>query len=187
MSSYYLTVVHGLLPEGYSFILNLDKDLLIEIGFQLFNTIFLCLFLGYILYKPVKNFLQARKDRIAGDLKSSREAKQEAETVLKEYKTKLAEIAEERTAILEKAREEAAANRAIIIEEANKEATELKERAKLQIERDREEAQDEIRLQIIQVSTLIASRFVKESLNESAQNKIVEDVIKDLGDVKWQS
>ncbi|MCD8089291.1 MAG: F0F1 ATP synthase subunit B [Clostridiales bacterium] len=187
MSSCYLTVVHGLLPEGYSFILNLDKDLLIEIGFQLFNTVFLCLFLGYILYKPVTKFLKARRERIAGDLKSSREAKEQAEALLKKYEAKLNEIADEKAAILEKAQQEAAANRSLIIEEANKEASDIKARAKLQIERDREEAQDEIRLQIIQVSTLIASRFVKESLNESTQNMIVEDVIKDLGDVKWQS
>ncbi len=179
MYSYFLTID--------SFILTLDKDLITEIVFQLINTGILCAVLGWLLYKPVLKFMNARKERIATDISEGKKARKSAEEVLAEYKARLAELEAKKAEILETAQLEAKANRTEIIAQANKEAESIKARAELQMLREQERAKDEMRFQIIQVSSLIASRFVKESLSQTGQNEIVEDVIKGLGDVKWQS
>lgn len=170
-----------------SYILTLDKNLLVDIGIQLINTCILCFVLSKLLYKPVLNFMRDRRERIASNITDAEKKLKEAEAALAEYKGKLSKIQAERAALLDEANREANANKQVILEAAKQEANEIKARAMLQIEREQEKARDEIRLQIIQVSSLIAGRFVSQSLTEDIQEQLVNDVIKDLGDVKWQS
>ncbi|MCD8238905.1 MAG: F0F1 ATP synthase subunit B [Clostridiales bacterium] len=170
-----------------SFILTLDKNLLVDIGIQLINTCILCFVLSKLLYKPVLNFMKKRRERIASEISNADNKLKDADAALAEYNKKLAEIHAERAALLDEANKEANANKQAILEAAKQEAAEIKSRAMLQIEREQEKARDEIRLQIIQVSSLIAGKFVAESLTEAKQEQLVNDVIKDLGDVKWQS
>ena len=54
------------------FILSLDINMLKDLAFQLLNTVILCAVMSYLLYKPVKNFLAARRDRIEGQINSQR-------------------------------------------------------------------------------------------------------------------
>lgn len=178
MNSYFLTVG--------SYILTLDENLLIGIAEQLFNTCLLCAILSFLLYKPVLKFMRARKQRISDNITEADSKLKEAERVLNEYNERMKDIQAERSLILEAANKEANANKALIIEQAKKEAADIKNRAKLQIARDEEKARDKIRLQIIEVSSLIAAHFVDNSLSDDKQTKLVDDVIKGLGDVKWQ-
>ncbi len=178
MNSYFLTVG--------SFILTLDKNLLVELAFQLFNLCVLCAILSFLLYKPVLRFMRSRKEKIAGNIADAEDKLKSAQSILDEYNERLRSIQQERSAILEAANREANANKALIIEQAKKEAADIKNRAKLQIAREEEKAKDKIRLQIIEVSSLIAAHFVDNSLSDDKQTKLIEDVIKGLGDVKWQ-
>ena len=73
------------------------------------------------------------------------------------------------------------------IEEAKKEAEAIKSRAMLDIQREQDKAKEDIRLQIIEVSSLVASKFISENINQAEQNKLVDQVIADLGEVKWQN
>lgn len=68
-----------------------------------------------------------------------------------------------------------------------KEAESIKNRAMLDIQREQEKIKEDVRLQIIEVSSLVASKFIKENINEAEQNKLVDQVIADLGEVKWQN
>ncbi|MCD8215437.1 MAG: F0F1 ATP synthase subunit B [Clostridiales bacterium] len=170
-----------------SYILTLDSNLLVDIGIQLINTCILCFVLSKLLYKPVLNFLKNRKAKISGELDDAKAKLEEADALLAEYNKKLAEFQNERAALLDEANKEANVNRQLIIDAAKQEASEIKARALLQIEREQEKARDRVRLEIIQVGSLIADRFVAESLTEDRQEQLINDVIKDLGDVKWQS
>ncbi|MCD7905734.1 MAG: F0F1 ATP synthase subunit B [Clostridiales bacterium] len=170
-----------------SYILTLDSNLLVDIGIQLINTCILCFVLSKLLYKPVLNFLKNRKAKISGELDDAKAKLEEADALLAEYNKKLAEFQNERAALLDEANKEANVNRQLIIDAAKQEASEIKARALLQIEREQEKARDRVRLEIIRVGSLIADRFVAESLTEDRQEQLINDVIKDLGDVKWQS
>ena len=55
------------------------------------------------------------------------------------------------------------------------------------IQREQEKAKDEIKKQIIEVSSIMASRFVAEAIDREKQEKMVDEVISDLGEVKWLS
>jgi F-type H+-transporting ATPase subunit b len=165
----------------------LNQQFLIQLAWQLFNTAILCFILTKLLYKPVKKFLADRKEKIANEIDTAQEKLKEAEALKLEYSAKLKEIDNEKTEILSAARSRAKLNEQQIIDEAKKEAQSIKDRAALDIKRAEEKAKDEIMKQIIEVSSLMASRYIKASMTEEEQNRLVDEVISDLGEVKWQN
>lgn len=170
-----------------SYILTLDSQLIYSVIIQLISTSILCLILSKLLYKPVTDFLQKRKERIENNINEANQKLADADSLKAEYEIKLKEIEKEKATILEEARTRAKQNEATIIEEAKKEAEAIKNRAMVEIQREQDKAKEEIRLQIIEVSSLVASKFIAKNIDEAEQNKLVDQVIADLGEVKWQN
>lgn len=170
-----------------SFILTLDVQLLYSVIIQLITTGILCTILSKLLYKPVTQFLEKRRERIENNINEANKKLADADSLKAEYEIKLKEIEKEKATILEEARARGKQNEALIIEEAKKEAESIKNRAMLDIQREQEKIKEDVKLQIIEVSSLVASKFIKENINEAEQNKLVDQVIADLGEVKWQN
>lgn len=170
-----------------SYILTLDSQLIYSVIIQLISISILCLILSKILYKPVTEFLQKRRERIENAINEANQKLTDADSLKAEYEIKLKEIEKEKATILEEARIRAKQNEATIIEEAKKEAEAIKNRAMVEIQREQDKAKEEIRLQIIEVSSLVASKFIAKNIDEAEQSKLVEQVIADLGEVKWQN
>lgn len=163
----------------------LDQQTLIQIGIQLINTAILCFFLSKILYKPVINFLKARKEKVAGELDSAQAKLEEASKLKSEYEQKLKDIDTEKRNILEQSRAEALKNSGKILAEAKAEAEAIKQRAMTDIEREQNKAKDEIKNQIIEVSSLVSGKFIAAKMTKEEQDKLVDDTISGLEDVEW--
>ena len=131
--------------------------------------------------------LAARREKIEGQINSAETQLAEANKLKAEYEKKLSEIDKETEAILGEARNRGAQREQEIIAEAKKEAETLKNRAMVDIQREQEKAKDEIKKQIIEVSSLMAGKFVAASIDQNEQNKLVDEVISDLEEVKWLS
>lgn len=170
-----------------SYILTLDSSLLTGVIFQLISTGILCLLLFKILYKPVINFLENRKQKIETNIKEASEKLSQADQLKFEYEIKLKDIEKEKSSILEDARARAKQNEAQIIEEAKKEAEAIKNRAMLDIQREQEKAKEDIRLQIIETASLLANKFISKNINENEQKELIDNVIADLEEVKWEN
>lgn len=170
-----------------SYILTLDKQFLYQVIIQLISTGILCFILYKLLYAPVTNFLQKRRERIENNINEANTKLAEADSLKAEYEIKLREIEKEKATILEEARNRAKENEVQIIEEAKKEAETIKNRAMLDIQREQEKVKEEVRLQIIEVSSLIASKFISEKISQVEQNKLVDQLIEDLEEIKCQN
>ena len=169
--------------DGY--VIMLDQQTLIQIAIQLVNTCILCFALSKLLYKPVTKFLNARKERVANQIDTAQNRLNEAEALKAEYEEKLKNIEVEKNTILEKARVQAKANGQQIVAKA--EAENIHTRAMTDIKREEEKAKDEIKKQIIEVSSLVSGKFIAAKMTEEEQNKLVDDTISDLEGVKWQN
>ena len=86
--------------DGY--VIMLDQQTLIQIAIQLVNTCILCFALSKLLYKPVTQFLNARKERIAQQIDDAEERLRAAEALKAEYENKLKNIESEKNYILER-------------------------------------------------------------------------------------
>lgn len=173
------------LLETTGTIIDFGPEMLGNLALQLVNTLIIIGILAYILYKPVKEFMQKRTDSIEGQLNDASTKQKEATELKALYEQKLKNIEVERGEILESARRRALEQESHIIEEAQKEAQVLRNRAKTDIEREKQKVKDDMRGQIVEISTLIATRYVESAINEEAQNKLLDEVISDLGDATW--
>lgn len=167
------------------YMIDFSAQFLRDFGFQLLSTIIIIFILAKLLYNPVREFLAKRKERIANDIKSADHANTEANELKAEYERKLADIEKERTAILDDARKIAKEVEVEIIASAREEVEILKNRAEIAIKREEERARDDMRKNIIDLSTLLASSVIAGNIDEETQNKLLDEVIDGLGEVKW--
>ncbi len=169
------------------YLLSLDQQLISQMILQSISTIVLALILAKVLYNPVKDFMKKRSEGIKAQLETAKKSEENAKVLKNDYEKKLGKIEIERTEILEDARKRGKDTEFEIIQEAKNEAKAIKERAMKDIEREKERAKDEMRTQIIELSSELAKKYVEKTIDEETQNKLLDEVISSLGEAKWQA
>lgn len=152
---------------------------------QLFALFLIIAILAKLLFKPVSEFLEKRQAMIAAQVNDATNAKKDAEGLKKDYESKLVNIEAKANEILKEARVKALAREEEIINEARNEAENIKAKAFKDIELEKERVQAEMKQEMIEVATLMASKFVQESMTAEKQNALVDEMIKEMGDVQW--
>ncbi|MGN0492533.1 MAG: F0F1 ATP synthase subunit B [Acutalibacteraceae bacterium] len=109
------------------------KDLIINI----INIIVLFVIVRGLAYKPVKKFLDARKERVAKELADAAAAKQTAEEEALKYKELTEKSRAEGTKIINEAERTAKQSAAEIIATARQSAAEITEKARENAEKER--------------------------------------------------
>ena len=183
--------IFGLFPgldwPGFPRVLGFDAAFVQGWIIQLVNTAVLVLALGFILYKPVLNFIKSRTARIQQQVDEAAQNLAESETLKKEYEEKIRNIDAERDEILEAARVRAREKEAQIIADGHEEAELYLSRARLEMERELEKAKDDMKTEMVELSTLMAGLFIEKSIDPAIQNQVVEETLKDLEEeVSWQ-
>lgn len=181
------SLISVLAAEQAGRIIGFDAQLLTDLGMQLFNTFLIVIVLYMVLHKPVTAMLDKRKEGIAKNIDDAKAAKADAIELKAEYEQKIAKIDEEAAKLLKEARAKALAREEEIIAEARKEAEAIKAKAAADMALEQERIKDEIKTQMIDISTLMASKFVAFSIDEVKQNQIIDEVIEEMGDVQWLS
>lgn len=166
-------------------ILTIDIDLLKEIGIQLFNTFILIFVLSKFLYNPVVKFMKKREEKIKTELANANEISQKVNELKKEYDLKMQNAKKESATILDDARRRALENENFIIEDARNEADLLKKKTQSDIEKFKEQVKDEIRHETILVATEMAKKIVKVSISDKQKEKILDETIKEMENLKW--
>lgn len=171
------------LPEGRVF--GLDSQTLIQIGMQLLNGILLALALGFLLYKPVKEFLRNRAQRIQSGIDHADAAMTQAKALIAQYEAKLSGISQERAEILEAARQEAQEKSKAILLEAAEQASQIRRDSKESAHEDKKRLWEEMRLEVIDISALIAEKYIGESLDDKARDRYVDQVLSRMEEGQW--
>ena len=117
-----------LAEQDYSFLFNLDAQLLFDTLLLAIAVFFLFLAMSYLLFNPARKMLRDRQNRIEQDIDSAKEDKESAAALKAEYEGKLKEVDKEAEAILAEARQKAIKNEAKIIDEAKEEASRIRAR-----------------------------------------------------------
>ncbi len=118
-----------------------------DLGSAIWNLIIFLMVLGILskfVWPGILGGLQAREDKIRGDLQSAELANAKAHSLLGEYQTKLNEAATQVQTMLADARRDAEANGQKIVAEAKSEAERQRERAVADIETAKKVAMAEL-------------------------------------------
>ncbi len=139
--------------------LNVDWQ---QILLHLFNFTILFAVLYFLLYSPVKKFMDGREQHYREmDDKANAEL-QKAEDIKAEYSKRLDSAADEIASMKEAARKEAEESARLRLEQAQAEADKLIKSAKSSIERDRQKMISDARNEISDIVTNAVEKIVSE-------------------------
>ncbi len=168
-------------------IFGLDPQTLFDTSITLLAMLVLFLLLSYLLFNPARDFINKRKQFIAGQLEEAASAKKDALDMKVEYDSKLAKVEEESAELLAEARKKAKKRENDIVAEANEEAHRIVVRAEKEVALEKDKVRDEMKQEMVQVATLMAGKFVAQSMDEKTQAELVAETLKDMGDDTWQN
>ena len=169
------------------FLFNLDSQLLFDVVFVLIAVFFLFLIMSYKLFNPARKLLQDRQKRIQDDIDNASNDREEAQALKAEYEAKLKNVDKEAEAILSETRQKALKNEAKIIEEAKIEASRIIARAQEEAELEKKHAMDDMKQEVIQIASLMASKVVAANIDTNIQNSLVDETLREMGESTWQS
>ena len=128
---------------------DLDFQLLHDAVITAVAVFVLFLFMSYMLFKPTRELLRKRQERIEADLESARTDKDDAEALKNEYEAKMANAQKDADAVLAEARQKAVKNEEMIISQAKDEAAGIIRQAHNEAELEKRKVADEVKTQII--------------------------------------
>jgi F-type H+-transporting ATPase subunit b len=133
-----------------------------------------------VAFPKLREVVEARENKVRGDLEDAENTKAEAQKQLDEYKQQLSEARGEANRIIEEARRSAEDVRKDIIARSEKEAESIVTRAKEQIETERQRTLQELQGQIAELSIELAEKVVGRSLDGDAQREMVDAYIREV-------
>ena len=176
-----------MLAEEYTFLFNLDAQLLFDKALLAIAVFFLFMLMSYLLFNPARKLLKDRQERIANDIDSAKEDKESAAALKAEYEGKLKDIDKEAELILAEARQKALKNEAKIVDEAKEEASRIIKRAQEEAELEKKHAMDDMKQEMIQIASLMAQKVVAASIDTDIQDTLVEETLNEMGESTWLS
>lgn len=166
---------------------NLDAQLIFDACTLAIAMFVLFTFLSYMLFEPVRNVLEKRRQAVADEQENAAKDREEAALYKAEYEKKLKEIDKEAEQILSAARKKAMQNEAKLIAGAKKEAARILARADAQIEQERRHALDDMKQEMISIASMMAAKAVSSSMDVKVQEELLDKTLKEMGENTWQS
>lgn len=132
-------------------------------------------------YPAMKKGMNARTERIQGDLDAAETQRTEAGTVLAEYQAQLAEARTESARIIEEARQSADEVKANLVAKAETDAAEMRTRAAADVETAKAQAMTDLRSEVATLAIGAAEQVVGRNLDQETNTALVEAYIDQVG------
>lgn len=144
---------------------------------QLVNFLILLIVLRLFLYKPILRILDERKRRIEEGLMRSEQAATQAAASEDAARLAMEEARNESRAVIQRAQETAGRLRGELEEQARAQAEQIVERARAEIQLEREQAIQQLRSEFAGLAMLAAERVIGQSLDRQAHQRLIDEVI----------
>ena len=165
----------------------LDAQLAFDTVVLALSMLLLFTVLSFVLFNPVRDLLEKRRQRIVDDQESAKKEKEEAIAYKEEYNEKLKEVDKEAQEILSAARKQAKQNEAKIVAEAKEEAARIIARANAEIELEKKRALDDMKQEMITIASMMAGKVVAASIDTKVQESLIDETLKEMGEGTWLS
>lgn len=150
--------------------------------FAIIAFLILYLLLNKYAFGPLVDIMEKRRQLIAEQVGSADKNRQEAEKLVSEQKEAFQEARKEAYDLIEEARNTSNKQAETIISQAKEEASRLKEDALRAIDIEKNKAVAELRGEVGALSVKIASKIVEKEVDAAAQQGIVDQYLKKVGD-----
>lgn len=149
------------------------------LGQMLLFGILFFVFRKYV-YSPVLKILDERRSKIEKSLEQAKELDQRTQKLQEEIEAKMQEAKKQGDTLIAQSKEVGEQARNEILIRANKEVSQLLEKARTDIERQKEEMLAEIRDYIVKTSLVVVGKVLEDKLDEKTREKFVVDSLEEL-------
>ncbi len=134
-----------------------------------------------IFLPQLKGWMESRQKRIEEQLATAEKRQKEAETLKSDFDKKVRELEQNTADILQRTRQDAAHSRDEVIQAARKEAELILLEARKAIESERLAVTQSLQKEVGNMAVAIAEKILRSSVDVKAQEKLVQEGVKELG------
>jgi F-type H+-transporting ATPase subunit b len=149
--------------------------------YQAINFIILIVILGYLFNKFIRPMLKKRSDDIKNAFAEIEKQKLDVEALKKECLNQLDQIKHSAKTEIQKAMVEGSHIKEGIKGEALKESEQLLEKARHEIDQEKQKALSEVRKEVATLSILATRQLLKKEIDETTSRNLVDSFIDELG------
>ncbi|MGL5352350.1 MAG: F0F1 ATP synthase subunit B [Clostridium sp.] len=158
--------------------MDINPSLLIA---TIINFIGLLAILKYFFFDKVKAIIDEREALINEQLDRAEEEQSKSRMIAIENERMLKSVKEEGKKITEREKQKAEKIYAEIIGDANSEAKVILERAKIEINREKEKVEHELKKQAIGLAIEISKKVIEKNIDEEKNRELIGDFISKVG------
>ena len=158
--------------------MGLGLDLATFIG-QLVSFLILLGLLIYVGYKPIRKMLDERANRIKESMEQAEETKQEYERAKVAVQEQISKARQEGQVVIGQATQVGDRLKEEAKEEARKEAQAIVDRTRVELERERDKAIDDLRREFVDTAILAAEKVINEALDKEKHRKLIEEALEE--------
>jgi F-type H+-transporting ATPase subunit b len=148
---------------------------------HMLNTAMLLAALYYLLFKPVRKFLKAREDKVAGQLDEAAENQKQAAQLLDERKKKLDSAASEIAGLIKTGEAQGKARADAMIAAAENDARQIANKAKVQVRIMEQNAQQELYEDAAKLSVQIAAMVLEREVTVEDHKRLLKEFLEKAG------
>lgn len=148
---------------------------------QLVNFGLIAMLLTVLLYRPILNMLQQRKDRIARSMADVDAAREAAARAQLDYDRHIAEAQHKAQEIIGQAAQAGEKVRSEIEADARREAEAIRQKAHEEAAAEKARVLSEVQNQIADISMAATERVLKRAVDHNAQRQLIDQFLAELG------
>jgi F-type H+-transporting ATPase subunit b len=153
-----------------------------HIVISLANLVILFLILKKLLFKPVKKIVDKRQKEIESEYKKAEKTQAEADAIKAEWEGKMATAEAEADKIISDAVERADSRNEVMLYESREKADQIIRKAKADIERERKDARETIKKEIVDVSEALSEQIIGREINMDDHRDLIDRAIDRIGE-----
>ncbi len=134
-------------------------------------------------YNPVLSFIDNRRDEIAHNIADSENGRAEAQKLLSDYQAQLLATRQEAQQIIDKAIKSGEESRQALLAQSRTESAVLLENARREIQRERDDALQALRQEVVSLSVMAASKILGRTVTEEDNAHIVNQFLDEVGEI----
>jgi F-type H+-transporting ATPase subunit b len=146
---------------------------------QVINVAILFGLLYLVAYRPIMRMLDERSRRIKESVEQTEYIKKQAERAEEEAKKRIEAAAKEGQEAVARAVRTGEEVKREAQQKAKQEAEALIARARTEIQRERDEAIDDLRKEFADITVIAAGKVIERSLDKKAHREIIDKVLKE--------
>ncbi|MBE6628091.1 MAG: F0F1 ATP synthase subunit B [Ruminococcaceae bacterium] len=153
-----------------------------QILISLANLVILFLIVKKFLFKPVKKLFAKRQAELDHQYAAANAAEKQAQEHKAAWEKKLQSANEEADGIIKDATDAAKYRATQIVEEANAKAAGIQSRAEAEALLTQKRAEEEIKKEIVEVSSAIAEKMLEREINEADHRALIDTFLDEIGE-----